>query len=475
MKILLHVQVCTIILKNIKYQGCPNNSLSTVINPVAQDFFVCCICNNLHDSVTELNNHFEIHLVSSDQSAELSLPSSSTTPTITTPRPEITTKRPYTDNINTGSKIKIIKSQKTITFDTTLASKIIPLNTPKISKVDREKLSDIYTFIMQTYDKMTQEELSVIRKHQDDQRKLVSLVDNHSSSFNIIKQALSSCRTHMDLDDYKFPALDHATNSFQQHNFYRTLKHVLIDFTSKCFRTVPIFSNHERTFFADRVIPILSAFENYHQNIHFEWCEKNVKSAQIVSSFTADFQRAGRIFADGLGYSTLIGHMDDERIVIEASSGGYEENQEHTEDDALKLLKTLTSIIVLKAYDLKNARFKTFTKFKVISIQVIKRKLTLSVLYMGDDKKFIFEERRSGTIPVTYNERYNWLQIFEILADFEQLLNEQDEIEDELRQENVDSEISEEETIRAVFQSTDHLHQFSNGSRNNGVSLDNQQ
>ncbi|KAI7848978.1 hypothetical protein BDC45DRAFT_574282, partial [Circinella umbellata] len=131
--------------------------------------FVCCICNNLHDSVTELNNHFEIHLVSSDQSAELSLPSSSTTPTITTPRPEITTKRPYTDNINTGSKIKIIKSQKTITFDTTLASKIIPLNTPKISKVDREKLSDIYTFIMQTYDKMTQEELSVIRKHQDDQ------------------------------------------------------------------------------------------------------------------------------------------------------------------------------------------------------------------------------------------------------------------------------------------------------------------
>ncbi|KAI7859732.1 hypothetical protein BDC45DRAFT_553468 [Circinella umbellata] len=81
-------------------------------------------------------------------------------------------------------------------------------------------------------------------------------------------------------------------------------------------------------------------------------------------------------------------------------------------DDALKLLETLTFIIVLEAYDLKNARFKTFTKLKIISIQVIKRK---------------------------------------------------DEIEDELRQENVDSEISEEKTIQAVFQSTDHLHHFSNG------------
>ncbi|KAI9278363.1 hypothetical protein BDA99DRAFT_554009 [Phascolomyces articulosus] len=29
------------------------------------------------------------------------------------------------------------------------------------------------------------------------------------------------------------------------------------------------------------------------------------------------------------------GQMDDGRIVIEASSGGYEENQDHTKDDAL--------------------------------------------------------------------------------------------------------------------------------------------
>ncbi|KAI7848983.1 hypothetical protein BDC45DRAFT_293073 [Circinella umbellata] len=72
-----------------------------------------------------------------------------------------------------------------------------------------------------------------------------------------------------------------------------------------------------------RVIPIFSAFEIYLLNIHFE-------CTQIVSSCTAQFQRVNRSFADGLGYSALIGHTGYERFVIEAFSGGYEKNQEHT-------------------------------------------------------------------------------------------------------------------------------------------------
>lgn len=111
--------------------------------------------------------------------------------------------------------------------------------------------------------------------------------------------------------------------------------------------------------------------------------------------------------------------MDDERVVFEASSGGANEDQSHTQDDALKLIRILTSILVLKAYDLKNARFETFVKYMAISIQVIKRKITLSVLSMDKDKKFVFEERHSATIPISYQERYNWIQVFELLADFE--------------------------------------------------------
>ncbi|KAI9247662.1 hypothetical protein BDA99DRAFT_609200 [Phascolomyces articulosus] len=135
-----------------------------------------------------------------------------------------TNRRPYSDNSNTGTKIKIIKSQKTIGFDTSLVSRVVPLSTPKISRVDREKLSNIYIFKMQSNHNMSQEELSVVQKHQDDQRKLESLVCNHGRSLDILKQALSSCRTHLDLDEYKFPALDHV-NTLQQQNFYSTLKH----------------------------------------------------------------------------------------------------------------------------------------------------------------------------------------------------------------------------------------------------------
>lgn len=73
-----------------------------------------------------------------------------------------------------------------------------------------------------------------------------------------------------------------------------------------------------------------------------------------------DFQRASPCFADGIGYSTLVGHMDDERVVFEASSGGANEDINHTQDDAMKLVRILTLFLVLKAYDLKNARFRTF-------------------------------------------------------------------------------------------------------------------
>ncbi|KAI8080393.1 hypothetical protein BDF21DRAFT_339990, partial [Thamnidium elegans] len=147
--------------------------------------------------------------------------------------------------------------------------------------------------------------------------------------------------------------------------------------------------------------------------------EKAIKSLQTVLFLTTDIQQATSSFADGLGYSTLVGHMDDERVVFEASSGGASEDQNHTQDDAVKLIRILTSIIILKGYDLKNARFETFMKYMAISIQVIKRNITLSVLSMNKDKKFVFEERRSAAIPISYHERYNWLQVFELLTDLE--------------------------------------------------------
>lgn len=45
-------------------------------------------------------------------------------------------------------------------------------------------------------------------------------------------------------------------------------------------------------------------------------CKKAIKSLQKVLFLAIDIQRATPSFADGLGYSTLVGHMGDERIVL---------------------------------------------------------------------------------------------------------------------------------------------------------------
>jgi hypothetical protein len=124
---------------------------------------------------------------------------------------------------------------------------------------------------MQSIEDMSEEDVAAVRTHQDNQQNTSSIIDHHSSTLDILKHALSSCKTHADLYDYDYPSLDPATATQDNRNFHRMVKHIFLDFSSKCFRTTPIHSNHERTFFADRVVPIFSAFENHHQNIHFEW------------------------------------------------------------------------------------------------------------------------------------------------------------------------------------------------------------
>jgi hypothetical protein len=124
---------------------------------------------------------------------------------------------------------------------------------------------------MQSIEDMSEEDAAVIRTHQDNQQSISSMIDHHSNILDILKHALSSCKTHVELFEYGYPNLDPASTTQDNRNFYRMVKHTLLDFSSKCFRTAPIYSNHERTFFAERVIPIFSAFENHHQNIHFEW------------------------------------------------------------------------------------------------------------------------------------------------------------------------------------------------------------
>ena len=124
---------------------------------------------------------------------------------------------------------------------------------------------------MQSIEDMSEEDAAVVQTYEDNQQSISSIIDHHSNTLVILKHALSSCKSHVELLEYDYPNLDPTTATQDNRSFYRMVKHTLLDFSSKCFRATPIYSNHERTFFADRVIPIFSAFENHHQNIHFEW------------------------------------------------------------------------------------------------------------------------------------------------------------------------------------------------------------
>jgi hypothetical protein len=62
--------------------------------------------------------------------------------------------------------------------------------------------------------------------------------------------------------------------------------------------------------------------------------EKMIMSLQAITLSVAFSEISNPNYADGIGYSTTTGVVDEERIVVECSSGGREENIPHTYGDS---------------------------------------------------------------------------------------------------------------------------------------------
>ena len=112
----------------------------------------------------------------------------------------------------------------------------------------------------------------------------------------------------------------------------------------------------------------------------------------------------------------MMGYLDDERLIIESSSGGISEHIQHTSDDSLKLLEALQVLLKLKASKFENAQFTTLLDCRVFGILVVKRTMTLMSLRIDIHKEYVYEEPRTCTVPLNYFERYHWVQCFELLA-----------------------------------------------------------
>lgn len=200
-------------------------------------------------------------------------------------------------------------------------------------------------------------------------------------ALRVLRLALTSKDVN-ELEDFQFGKVPDSASG-EEKCLLRTIRHTLQDFVSKCRRSSPVVpTNHERTFFFDRVMPIINYFADNCGTVVFEWGEKVIMSLQAITLSVAFSQSSNANYADGLGYSCTTGVMDEERFVTECFSGGHEENIQHTCSDSLKLTKTLTVMLLPKAYKRPNATYKSFRKFKTIRIQCIKRAPTLFVLYM---------------------------------------------------------------------------------------------
>lgn len=127
--------------------------------------------------------------------------------------------------------------------------------------------------------------------------------------------------------------------------------------------------------------------------------------------------------ADGIGYTG-----QDGCLLVEASSGGLEEELDHTLSGSLKLVEKLAAILNSYRAKYPNSNKITFVKLEVFGIQCIKTTITLVSMVVLEDGKFLYRTPRTCQIPTTFDERHHLLSLFELLAYLLNMCKVQDEV-----------------------------------------------
>lgn len=117
------------------------------------------------------------------------------------------------------------------------------------------------------------------------------------------------------------------------------------------------------------------------------------------------------LYADGIGEDA-----HGERLVMESSSGAVKENLPHTMGDTVKLVQSATELLKTEVISLQDASLDTFLDRKVMIIQLVMQKMTLCSVSVLKDKKYEVFELRSATLPAKWDERREWLKMFELLV-----------------------------------------------------------
>ncbi|KAG1473608.1 hypothetical protein G6F56_000856 [Rhizopus delemar] len=187
--------------------------------------------------------------------------------------------------------------------------------------------------------------------------------------------------------------------------------------------TIAKLKSMNRTFWIDKVIPIFQSIGDQTGLLGFEWCEK-IPQSHVQSVMDTDAWKLGTSRnVDGLGYNLY----DEDLFVLEASSGQDKEDITHTKDDTLKNIHSSISILNALVRKFQDGRFSTATNLRTFSVQSVCSTITLCSTSFDPDNigGYIHEELRFADIPMTYNDRYKWLKVFELVVKLVGMLRKQ--------------------------------------------------
>ncbi|CEI87733.1 hypothetical protein RMCBS344292_02142 [Rhizopus microsporus] len=276
---------------------------------------------------------------------------------------------------------------------------------------------------------LDQDALKLLESNQESQRMLHSL-SKYGFQLSMIRECLELVNHEEILGKVWNYGLENCA-TIRQQRFHRLVQHVLTWFFSRCSRIIPIKTNHERAYFVDFVVPIFQFFHDQIRHLDFQWCVVYIQSRNTGLMDMQTWAKERVCYADGIGYNG-----QDEMILIESSSGGLNEDLDHTLGDSPKLLENLTAILNTHRGKYLYSDKATFKKLKILGIQSVKTSITLVSVSITDNGTFLYQTHRTTGIPTEMKQSFCLVSLFELLAFLLDACQEQDQVIMQLQKEH---------------------------------------
>ncbi|CAG8605335.1 6734_t:CDS:10, partial [Scutellospora calospora] len=162
----------------------------------------------------------------------------------------------------------------------------------------------------------------------------------------------------------------------------------------------------ERTYTAERIVPLFKALQSTYCEYKFHWIEIQVNSIKEMQKAFPNFDLIINK-ADGIGIKVSSNHVV---IFIEVSGGPSNPDKNHIKDDAEKLLKEATFglVLILRNYLDKSAEMAK--NVKVYTIQCIGDRITLCDFSLIEKYRYKTAQIKSARLPFSFVEVADYLE-----------------------------------------------------------------